>query len=367
MKKMCVICPYPIGVAPSQRLKFEQYYTFFESQGWEIEVHPFQTKSFWKIVYERDNYVEKILWTLYGYLQRLLVLFQLRKFDVVYIHLWVTPFGFPIFEWLYRSMAKAIIFDIDDLIFTKNPGYKDSWKSRVKGTGKPRFLIRKSDFVITTTPFLVDFCKKFNQNVIGIPPSLDERAIYPMERKRNAKVVIGWSGSHSTMRYVPIVEKAIQNVAKKFDIEFLVFGVKEYYLEGVNTRAIPWSADIENKIFSEMDIALYPQEKELWAEGKYGGKMIQYLAAGLPMIISNSNSLVPKIVQDMENGIIVDNDDIDWEKAIVKLIEDENLRKKLSINARKLFLENYSFEGNKSKYLETLNSILPSKSQKSIL
>lgn len=367
MKKMCIICPYPVGVAPSQRLKFEQYCSFFEKEGWKIEVHSFQTNSFWKIVYDRNNYVEKILWTLYGYLQRIIVLFRLRNFDIVYIHLWVTPFGLPIFEWLYRFVAKKIVFDIDDLIFIENPGYKDSWKSRVKGTLKPKFLISHSDYVVTTTPFLVDFCKKSNQNVIGIPPSLDEKTIYPFEKKSNTRMVIGWSGSHSTMRYVPIVEKAIQNVAKKYDIEFLVFGVKDYALEGVKTRTVVWSAEIENNIFNEMDIALYPQEKELWAEGKYGGKMIQYLAAGLPMIISNSNSLVPKIVQNREDGLIVDNNDVEWEKAIVELIEDENLRKKLSINARKLFLKNYSFEVNKNKYLEVLNTTLQSKSQKSIL
>lgn len=95
--------------------------------------------------------------------------------------------------------------------------------------------------------------------------------------------------------------------------------------------------------------------------------MIQYLAAGLPMIISNSNSLVPKIVQHHEDGLIVENEDAEWEKAIVELIENENLRIKLSINSRRLFLENYSFEVNKNKYLEVLNTTLRSKSQKSIL
>lgn len=365
MKKLCVVCPYPIGVAPSQRLKFEQYFKIFELEGWQIEVKSFQTEAFWNIVYEPNHFIKKIYWTIYGYFQRSLLLFHLRNYDIVYIHLWVTPFGLPIFEWLYRLVSKRIIFDIDDLIYTQNPGYTNSWKSKVKGTLKPKYLIRSADFVITTTPFLVEFCKNYNRNVVGIPPSLDELKVFPQKVTSSDSIVIGWSGSHSTLRYVPIVERAIQNVSRKYNIEFLVFGVSKYSLDGVKTRPVKWKAEIENEIFNEIDIALFPQEKELWAEGKYGGKMIQYLAAGLPMVISNSNSLIPKVLKNNENAIIVDNSTEEWEVAIELLIQDVELRNKISKNARSLFLENFSMEANKHLYLDVLSTTLQSEFQKS--
>ena len=114
-KKILFVCPYPENVAPSQRLKFEQYYQYFRSSGYEVETSSFINQSFWKIIYKKGGFFKKVWYTLSGYFSRLKDLLRLRKYDVVYVHLWVTPFGPPFFEWLFRKMAKNMVYDIDDL------------------------------------------------------------------------------------------------------------------------------------------------------------------------------------------------------------------------------------------------------------
>src|SRR5438128_2448625 len=71
-KRMLVLCPHPVGYAPGQRLKYEQYFDIFKENGYELTVSPFMTESFQKIVYKNGNFLRKAWWTIFGYTKRLL-------------------------------------------------------------------------------------------------------------------------------------------------------------------------------------------------------------------------------------------------------------------------------------------------------
>ena len=90
-KTILVICPYPKGYAASQRLKYEQYFDSWREAGYEITISPFFDLNTWKILYEDGFVARKVLGTLHGYLRRLLDLFRLKKYDHVYVCMWVTP------------------------------------------------------------------------------------------------------------------------------------------------------------------------------------------------------------------------------------------------------------------------------------
>ena len=174
MKKMLILCPYPEDVAPSQRLKFEQYYPFFREAGYELTISPFMSKASWKNIYKKGHYLHKIWYTFEGYLQRTRDLFRIGRFDIVYIHLWATPLGPAIFERLIRSMARKVIFDIDDLVYMKDmKSNATPLITRLKGAGKPIYLMKKADHVITCTPYLDSFVRKYNSNTTDISSTVD--------------------------------------------------------------------------------------------------------------------------------------------------------------------------------------------------
>ena len=116
-----VICPHPVGYAPGQRLKYEQYFDIFREAGYEITVSPFMSESFQKIVYKKGKFVQKALWTIAGYFRRVYDLFRIRNYDLVYAFLWVAPFAPPVFEKLTRKLARKLVYDIDDLVFLNPP------------------------------------------------------------------------------------------------------------------------------------------------------------------------------------------------------------------------------------------------------
>ena len=58
--RILVICPHPEDVAPGQRLKYEQYFSYLRDNNIEIEVSSFMSKRFQDIVYKKGYYIEKI-------------------------------------------------------------------------------------------------------------------------------------------------------------------------------------------------------------------------------------------------------------------------------------------------------------------
>jgi glycosyltransferase involved in cell wall biosynthesis len=357
-KKIAIICPHPEGLAPGQRLKYEQYFRHWTDNGWNVDVYPFQSIRFWKITPKQGFLFEKIFWTLVGYLHRLFLLFKIRNYDVVYIFLWVTPLGFPFFEWLYRKFSKKIIYDIDDLIFTENASAANSWMTKLKGKQKPIYLMKHADHIITTTSYLVDICRKYNQYVTSIPPSLDDKIIYPIKKIQEDRIRIGWLGSHSTEQYLELVRDAIQKINKEYDIRLILMGAENFSIDGLDIERYEWCQDKENEVLNKIDIALYPLRKELWSEGKFGGKLIQYFAAGLPSIVSNANASNREVIADGVNGLLVDNSVESWYLAMKKLIDNQQLRMQIGHNARQEFLNNYSIEANRMKYIHIFEAVL---------
>src|ERR1700744_2338796 len=98
-KRILVICPHPVGYVPGQRLKFEQYFGAWEAAGYKVDVSPFMSEKMQQTVYLKGHFLAKIGGTFSGYIRRIKDIFRAGKYDIVYVFLWVTPFGPPFFEY----------------------------------------------------------------------------------------------------------------------------------------------------------------------------------------------------------------------------------------------------------------------------
>jgi L-malate glycosyltransferase len=322
-KRILFLSPYPYGKAPSQRLKFEQYYSYFEKNGFEQETSSFIDDQFWKVIYQPGFLFGKIAGTLRGYLRRIKDLFRLRQFDIVYIHLWVTPLGPPFFEWLVSKMAKKIVYDIDDMIY------------------------------LNCSPFLEKFVLQYNSNVTTILASYDTQKTEPKQHSKNEITTIGWTGTHSTMKYLSIVEEALKMLSQQRTIEFLVICNAAYENKNFKVRNISWSAEKETADLKQIDIGLYPLEKEEWVLGKSGNKALAYMNVGVPCVATDfgTNSLV---IKNTEDGFLVDNTNEAWFEALLYLTDHPEERTRIGQNAQKAVEQKFSVNANKDKYLNVL-------------
>ncbi|GAB4093972.1 glycosyltransferase family 4 protein [Flaviaesturariibacter terrae] len=356
--RLLFVVPYPYDKAPSQRLKFEQYYDHMRAAGYEIEWTCFYDDEAWKVIYKKGHYLGKLTALLRGYARRLKYLFRLGQYDAVYIHLWVTPIRPALFEWLYNKFAKKIIYDIDDLVFLKEASHIAWWKGMLKSRKKPVFLMKKAKHVITCTPFLDEFVRKYNPHTTDISSTINTDTYVPVNRYRNDhKLVLGWSGSHSTIVYLYLLNDVLQELAKTHDFKLLVMGSTQYHLDGVDYEAVEWSREREIPTLQQFDIGLYPLHLEdQWVMGKSGLKALQYMALGIPTVATGLGAN-HRVIQDGVSGYLVKTKE-EWLEKLRYLLDNPEERRRIGQAAHDRVENLYSIKKNAPVYVQIIDSVV---------
>lgn len=355
-KRILVICPHPIGRVPGQRLKFEQYYKSWEDAGYEVVVKPFMNDHFQDIVYKQGKLVQKVIRTIGAYLNRFSLLFSIRKYDIVYVFLWVTPFGPPLFEILVKQLAKKLVYDIDDLVYLKKTSPANRFISIFKSSRKIFYMLKNAGHVFVSTQKLLDKAKQYNKNISVVPATIDMSG-YPLRTvSANKKTVIGWSGSHTTSKYLHLLDDVLKRISAQYDVSIHVMGDPDFSIDGLNNiELVHWSPANEIPALMKFDIGLHPVPDEEWTLGKSGGKLVQYMAAGLPIIATNN---VPNAaaVEDGVTGFLVTTDE-EWFEKISLLITDAEARNAMSHRSYERAVAKYSIDNYTNVYLNAFENV----------
>ena len=358
-RKILVVCPFPQNVAAGQRLKYEQYFDHWRDEGYEITISSFMDLPMWSVVYTKGNFGHKFLGTFRGYFRRIYDIFRVRQYDLIYIFMWVTPLGTSFFERLFRFLSKKIIYDVEDNVMIEKSNNLNPFVKFLKGRAKTTYLIRSADHVITSSPFLNDYCLGLNKlsSCSYISSSIDSDKFFPTNSYSNdKKIVIGWTGTFSSKIYLDLLRNVFFDLAKRYDFKLRVIGNFQYDLPGVDLEVIQWTSEMEANDLQGIDIGVYPLTNNEWVLGKSGLKAIQYMAFGIPTVATNVGT-TPKIINHKINGWLVKTDQ-EWIEALEVLIKDSKLRRKIGENARLTVLENYSKNVIKFQYSSILNKII---------
>ena len=357
-KKILVICPSPPGTNPGQRLKYEQYFSHWIENGYDITVSPFQTHRFWKIIYKKGYFAEKVCWVIWGYLLRIRDLFRIPFYDGLYIYMAVTPLGPPVFEWLVTRLNQRIIFDMEDMAFTPAVSEANKIIGFLKGTRKYTFMIRKAKHVIVSTPALAKMIQKQNPNVTDILATFDTNRFSATSNYIHKEVtIIGWTGSQTTIPYLHLLDNVFRRVAALRPIQIIAISNSTYRCEGVNVENIVWSEANEIKDLHRIDIGVYPVPMEPWVLGKSGCKAITYMSVAIPCIATRYGNVVEQVIHHDVNGILVETED-EWVDAIIHLIDHPEDRKRLGTAGREKIINCFSVDATKQKYLQIIESII---------
>lgn len=363
-KRMLVLCPFPQGVAAGQRLKYEQYFDDWRSLGWQIDVSSFMDMDLWKVAYQPGRTGAKVSGVMRGHARRIRDLFRVRSYDLVYVFMWVTPFGTTLMERAVRKLARRMIYDVEDNVVVgqglpqgHNP---NSLIAFLKGPRKARYLIASADHVIASSAFLRDFCLQElgARACTYISSSVDTSRFVPRQLAGNArdKVTIGWTGTFSSRVYLDALRGVFQTLARQADYRLRVIGNFEYDLPGVDLEVVQWTKEREVEDLQEIDIGVYPLPQDEWVMGKSGLKAIQYMAFGLPTVATDTG-MTPLIIRNGENGLLVRSDD-EWVEALRRLLGDPGLRQRLGEAARDDAVRKYSLDAISVEYRQVFEEVL---------
>ena len=354
-KKILILCPFPKGEAAGQRLKYEQYFSSWKKEGYEIDISSFSDKKLWKILYKVGYLGKKILGGIKGYLRRLKDLFVISKYDIVYVFMWVTPFGSTFFERIVRSFSRVLIYDFDDSIHIEQSEGSSFFLKLFKTLKKSNYLIEHSNHVIISSPHHAEYCSNLNtQNKCTYIPCSLNTGRFKVKEKTDSKekIVIGWTGTFSSRVYLDTLREVFIELSKKYDYILKIIGNFDYQLDGVNLEVIDWKKRTEIEDLHTFDIGVYPLIKDKWSLGKGALKAMQYMSIGIPTVATNYGTNL-QVIDNNENGILVDTSK-EWIEKLEYLILNPRERERIGTNARKKIVNNYSVQSLEHLYLEVL-------------
>ncbi len=299
--------------APSTRYRALAYFDRLRSDGWN-PVHLPAPRSLFA---------------------RLRILKAARKADVVV--LLRKTFGRGYIR-LLRKYSRRLILDFDDAVFCRsNGGYSKTRRCRFERS------VSLCDGIWAGNRFLCDAAKAHHSKVFVLPTALDISKYDEESIKPDDKLVFVWIGSHSTRKYLEAELPTLEKVAERLGtIELKI--VADFTLESgrLSISAVPWSAETEARELRSAHIGIAPMPDNDWTKGKCGLKVLQYMAAGLP-VISTPSGVNAEIIENGMTGFLPRNDE-EWYQVTKKLSEDPELRERLGEAGREKVCRMYSVD-----------------------
>ncbi len=311
---------------PSSRIRALQFIPYLESDGFVVKWLPripakSKKSGFSKIVFALKKRI---------YLLRIFITILIGNFEILFIQRFFIPL------WLLsvcKRKQKILVFDFDDAI------YISAIDKRAEE--KTFSMVKNADLVITSCPVLYDYSRKINKNSIIITSAVDTKIIIPAN-KTNKVFTVGWIGSEWTSKYLSVLEPVFNKLSKKYKFRLLLVGAKDSVNLNCEIKYVRWSLDSENKYLNKMDIGIMPLLDNEFERAKGGFKLLQYMAAGKP-VLASPVGINKDIVLHGQTGFLCETEK-DWYDAFCNLIDDEISRKKMGTRGRKLMREKYGLD-----------------------
>jgi len=262
----------------------------------------------------------------------------------------MVPLNKDILKLLKLSQSRGVkfVFDCDDDLSNEYKSVIDKEASKLMFE-----LLHSCNALTVSTPYLRAFYGK--EPAFVLPNHINSKDWEPfLDVRKDETLTIGITGSATHVDDWKQLSKPLHEIANDYKhVNFFIGGfVPEYlkdlprvtYYEGF----LPY--DKYPGAIRQIDIGLAALDgSETFNLGKSGIKAIEYMASvrrvgktrmgGAIPVVSN-HSVYRRVIRNRVNGMLVDRDN--WYNILSELIEDEQLRNKLSVQGYKWVLKNRS-------------------------
>lgn len=244
-------------------------------------------------------------------------------YDAVFVHKKrFNPFDARVFG----HYARKVIYDFDDAIM-----YDDKRPDRVGGKRGRDFsrTAKLADVVIAGNDYLAAHAGRYTDNIHVLPTGLNV-GDYEVQSLRgdDGKVRLVWIGSRSTLMYLEGIREVLEEVGRRFDNVVLRIICDAFFeMENMEVEKVEWSLERQGECLCESDIGLAPLPDNKFTRGKCGFKILQYAAAGLPVVASGVG-VNREFTKDGVRGFLAGSSS-QWIEKLAELIENKDLRRQM--------------------------------------
>jgi glycosyltransferase involved in cell wall biosynthesis len=242
--------------------------------------------------------------------------------------------GCPTLEFLVR---RPYAFDVDDAV----------WLEKPFGRAAARSIARRAAVVIAGNEYLAAWFSAHCRDVRIVPTAIDVGRFFPATPNpdQRRRFVVGWTGSSSNYPYLYEIEDPLAAFLVRRDSELrIVADVPPQFrkIGAEHISFIPWSLDVEASALRSMDVGIMPLPDDEWTRGKCSFKMLQYMATGLPVVVSPVG-MNAELLGLGAIGFAARNPQ-EWAAALDRLWGDWQVRKELGGEGRRVAEARFSVE-----------------------
>lgn len=313
------------ATVPSARFRVRQHIPYLLQ--YDVEVDELDSRLG---IYPPQNKLIRPFWVGATLIDRIPDIIKSHNYDVVLLQREMLS----TFTTLERFTKTPRVLDVDDAIFVYRNG------------DFARRLAQISDRIICGNEYLANWFSDWNKNVTIIATAVDTDQYAPAIKlvQTEGKIVIGWIGTSGNLRYVYAIEAALAKVLAlypKATLRIVCDKLPKFNLVDLNRcEFIQWSEILELESIQGMDIGIMPLINTAWARGKCSFKMLQYMACGIPVVVSPVGMNAEVLAVGNVGIGAVSNDD--WVDAISSLLDNSDLRQKLGAIGRQVVIDSFS-------------------------
>lgn len=355
--RVLALATYPIEAAAS-RYRIVQFIKPLAARGIDVTFSPFLDAPLFAALYEPRRLLFRLPRLIWRLLRRLGDVVRASRADVVWIQREAMLFGPPVIEWLIaRVLGKPVVLDLDDPTYVPyvSPIY-GRFATWLKWPSKADTLIRWSRSVIAGSMTVADYA---GAKSVIVPTVVDLNVFKPNVFKPGGAAgspppVVGWIGTHGTFPYLESILPVLAKLARERDFRLRIIGSGQTTVAVPRAELKPWRLEDELSDVQSFDVGLYPITEDRWSVGKSGFKAVQYMAAGVPFVMSPVG-VSTSIGVDGSTHFLARTPD-EWYGRLSALLGDAGLRRTMGEAARKFAEEHYGVEQHAGRIAEVLTA-----------
>jgi glycosyltransferase involved in cell wall biosynthesis len=288
-----------------------------------------------------------------GSLFRVMQLHGAKEYDAVVLQRKLLP------RWQLNALRRAsrhLVFDFDDAVL-----FRDSYahrsphsRSRARRFGH---TVRTADTIVAGNDFLADLALRAGAKVesVHVIPTCVEPRRYPIAEHR-MPVELVWIGSASTLQGLEQARpiwNAVADALPGLNLRVIC----DRFPESFPLPIVPvvWNQETEAQEIAAGQIGISLVPDDLWSRGKCGLKVLQYQAAGLP-VVANPVGAHRELVRDGETGFLASTAS-EWALAVTRLVSDARMRQRMGLLARRQVEADYSVSAWSETFVASMTGV----------
>jgi glycosyltransferase involved in cell wall biosynthesis len=332
---------------PSSRQRLLLYADYLAAQGVRLTVEPFFSEAYLKRRYGRQpcDWLDIVR----SYFRRIKVALRAKRYDVVWIENEILPWLPTWFEDLLIGQVPSIV-DFDDAWHLRYNTCGRRWWCRML-RDKLNHVAQRASVTTVANENLGTLYKQLGGVRVALLPTIVDLQHYPVTDEPAGAFTIGWIGTPLNLPYLTAIAGALRRLSSE-GAKLLVIadGNEIPELSGVDVEYVRWSEGTEGESISRCHVGIMPLPDGAQERFKSAYKLIQYAAAGRPVIASPVGANL-SVVSEGETGYFARTEE-EWYKSLVRLRDDTTLRRLLGAAGRKRCEEIYSLTVSRERVLK---------------